>query len=104
MKFKDTKYGDLTGQTYEGALYVKGQKLTSLEGAPKEITGALNIEQNDIKDPLNEIVKYGIRAAYYWTDKGGYTESYVIELIDKYESVSKRVTRPSMRTLLGLKK
>ena len=104
MKFKDTEYGDLTGQTYEGALYVKGQKLTSLEGAPKEITGALNIEQNDIKDPLNEIVKYGIRAEYYWTDKGGYTERYVIGLIDKYETLSKRVTRQSMRTLLGLDK
>lgn len=103
-RFKDTPYGDMTGQTYEGSLYVKGQKLTSLEGAPNEITGAFNIESNDIKDPLDEIVKYGIRATYYWTDKGGYTEGYVAELIDKYEIVSKRVTRPSMRTLLGLNK
>jgi len=37
MKFKDTKYGDLTGQTYKGDIYVHGMDLTSLEGAPKSV-------------------------------------------------------------------
>ena len=105
MKFKDTKYGDLTGQTYEGSVNVKGQKLSSLEGAPKEVTGAFNCESNpDIKDPMNEIVKYGIIATYYWTDKGGFTADFIKDLIDKYYSINKRITRPSMRTLLGLNK
>ena len=35
MKFKDTKYGDLAGQTYDGDIDVSIMKLTSLEGAPK---------------------------------------------------------------------
>jgi len=39
MKFKDTKYGDLTGQTYKGNIDVKRMNLTSLEGAPKSVKG-----------------------------------------------------------------
>jgi len=39
MKFKDTKYGDLTGQTYKGDIDVSNLKLTSLEGAPKKVHG-----------------------------------------------------------------
>jgi len=37
MKFKDTKYGDLTGQTYKGDINVSGMELTSLKGVPKEV-------------------------------------------------------------------
>jgi len=40
MKFKDTIYGDLTGQTYNGDINISGLKLTSLEGAPKNVTGS----------------------------------------------------------------
>jgi len=32
MKFKDTKYGDLTGQTYD--INISDMELTTLEGAP----------------------------------------------------------------------
>jgi len=32
MKFRDTKYGDLTGQTYEGNINASDLGLTSLEG------------------------------------------------------------------------
>jgi len=39
VKFKDTKYGDLTGQTYKGDIYVSNLGLTSLEGAPKSVKG-----------------------------------------------------------------
>ena len=35
MKFKDTKYGDLTGQVYEGDIDVSDLGLTSLEEAPR---------------------------------------------------------------------
>ena len=37
MKFKDTKYGDLTGKFYRGDIDVSGLGLTSLEGAPKGV-------------------------------------------------------------------
>ena len=39
MKFKDTKYGDLTGQHYQGYIIVSNLGLTSLEGAPLSISG-----------------------------------------------------------------
>jgi len=39
MKFKDTKYGDLSGQDYKGDIDVIGMNLTSLEGAPKSVNG-----------------------------------------------------------------
>ena len=42
MKFKDTKYGDLTGQTYNGDINVSEQNLTSLEGALKLLQGILS--------------------------------------------------------------
>ena len=37
--FKDTRYGDLTGQVYEGNIYVYKRDLDSLEGSPKEVDG-----------------------------------------------------------------
>jgi hypothetical protein len=39
VRFKDTKYGDLTGQTYYGDIDVSNMGLTSLEGAPKVVEG-----------------------------------------------------------------
>ncbi len=35
MKFKDTKYGDLTNEIYDGFIVLIKKKLTSLEGSPK---------------------------------------------------------------------
>jgi len=37
MKFRDTKYGDLTGQTYEGDIDVSELSLTSLEGLRRQL-------------------------------------------------------------------
>jgi len=46
MKFKDTKYGDLTGSTYEGNIDVLKMNLTSLEGSPKVVKGNFNCAFN----------------------------------------------------------
>jgi hypothetical protein len=37
MKFKETKYGDLTGQVYSNKINCQDNQLKSLEGAPKEV-------------------------------------------------------------------
>ena len=37
MKFKDTKYGDLTGQLYSNKIDCRDKRLTSLNEAPKEV-------------------------------------------------------------------
>jgi len=46
MKFKDTKYGDLTGQEYKGNIDVHGMNLASLEGSPKGVIGIFNCSRN----------------------------------------------------------
>jgi len=46
MKFKDTKYGDLSGQDYKGDINISGLKLTSLEGAPMTVTGYFSCSNN----------------------------------------------------------
>ena len=48
MKFKDTEYGDLTGQYFKGDLYVSDMGLTSLEGAPKTVTGIFSCKNNNL--------------------------------------------------------
>lgn len=48
MKFKDTSYGDLTGQVYYGNIYVQDMGLTSLEGAPKEVVGTMDVSGNKL--------------------------------------------------------
>ena len=49
MKFKDTEYGDLTGQHYDGDINVSHNKLTSLEGAPKSVLGYFYCSNNNLK-------------------------------------------------------
>lgn len=53
MKFKDTEYGDLTGEVYHGNIsisppYKSGEigKVTSLEGCPKEVVGYVSLTGN----------------------------------------------------------
>jgi len=46
MKFKDTDYGDLNGQTHKGDIDVRNINLTSLEGAPKIVKGDFNCASN----------------------------------------------------------
>ena len=48
MKFKDTKYGDLTGTTYKGNINVSFSNLTSLEGAPKFVIGHFHCNNNKL--------------------------------------------------------
>jgi len=48
MKFKDTKYGDLTGQTYKGDINVTNMKLTTLEGAPQTVGGYFYCSNNKL--------------------------------------------------------
>jgi len=48
MKFKDTKYGDLTGQHYDSHIDVTGLGLTSLEGAPKSLNGWFICKDNQL--------------------------------------------------------
>jgi hypothetical protein len=48
MKFKDTKYGDLTGQTYNGNINVSEMGLTSLEGAPEIVKGNFDCSHNHL--------------------------------------------------------
>ena len=54
MKFKDTKYGDLTGQSINDNIYlafgVTNKRITSLEGSPKEVNGrgGMIISNNDL--------------------------------------------------------
>ncbi len=47
MKFKDV-YGDLSGTVYEGDLDCSHNKLTSLEGCPKEVHGDFYCSDNDL--------------------------------------------------------
>jgi hypothetical protein len=48
MRFKDTHYGDLTGQTYIGDIDVFDMGLTSLEGAPKIVRGGFYCSNNNL--------------------------------------------------------
>jgi len=47
--FKNTKYRDLTGVTYNGDIDISDMKLTSLEGAPKIVHGFFNCAGNELK-------------------------------------------------------
>ena len=47
--FKDTKYGNLTGQVYEDIINVSYMKLDSLEGAPKESKRLFICSYNNLK-------------------------------------------------------
>ena len=48
MKFKDTKYGDLSGQKYYGDINVSELGLTSLEGSPKIVNGHFFCDDNNL--------------------------------------------------------
>ena len=94
MKFKDTKYGDLTGQTYNGSIFVGNMGLTSLEGAPKYVVGSFNCSDNKLtslkyapvsitgyfnstNNPLDSL-KYSptdVKGAY-WIDKSNIKDPY----------------------------
>ena len=47
MKFKDI-YGDLSGTIYNGSFNCANNKLTSLEGAPREVGGSFYCYNNNL--------------------------------------------------------
>ena len=59
MKFKDTKYGDLTGKFYRGDIDVCGLGLTSLEGAPKGVEGDFMCSYNQLTTLKGIPIKVG---------------------------------------------
>ena len=48
MRFKDTEYGDLTGQVYSNEINCQDNQLTSLEGGPKEVRGDFYCNNNQL--------------------------------------------------------
>ena len=142
--FKDTEYGNLTGQVYDGSIlirnlgldsmdgapiHIKGsikfsnnnfvnvkgspdivdgnfdiqvnKRLVSFEGAPIKIGGTFNCYGTDVKNQLEQIIMYRIKANYYYTDDGDFDFE---DIEDKFNAYDKRVTSKGFRTLLGLKK
>lgn len=83
-----------------GIFDCSNNELTSLEFAPKQVGSMFYCKGNKINNVKQEIIKNKIKATYYWTDEGdfGYDE------IEKMMDLDKRVSRSSMRTLLGLDK
>lgn len=127
MKFKDTKYGDISIIQYQNnTIDVSMMNLTSLEGspnividnfdcsknnltslefAPKKIKGYFSCKGNkEIKDAKQQIIKYQIEAKEYWTDEGYFSFEDIKKEIDSYISLDKRIQRKGFRTLLGLEK
>lgn len=77
--------------------------LVSLEGGPKKVDGRFaTLGCPKLKNVIEQIVKYDIKAESYVTDEG--TFSYE-DLSKKFEDaqLSKTVKRKGFRTLLGLK-
>ena len=84
-------------------------KLKSLEGGPKLISGTLYISNMSTEDAIKDIVKYNIKANRYNIFKYNtfndiFEYSDLADAINSYVPIEKRVSRPSMRTLLGLDK
>lgn len=123
--FKDTKYGDLTGQKYDTVHFginVNDEMLTSLEGSPNEVTAYFSCDKNrftslkyapkiiggtfycrlnkGLKNVKKQIIDNGILAkGGYKTDEGDFTYDEIVKEI----SINKKITSKGFRTLLGLK-
>ena len=127
MKFKDTKYGDISIIQYQNnTIDVSMMNLTSLEGspnividnfdcsknnltslefAPKKIKGYFSCKGNkEIKDAKQQIIKYQIEAKEYWTDEGYFSFEDIKKEFNSYICLDKRVQSKGFRTLLGLEK
>ena len=77
--------------------------LVSLEGGPKKCVGLYIKECHKLKNPKEQIIKNQIEAIKYYTDEGDFRFDDIKEEFREY-ALSTRVTRTSMRTLLGLDK
>ena len=82
--------------------------LETLEGGPTNVGGSFYvIKCPKLLDPLTEIIKYQIKAnRYYFGEYSdfGITFSKIEKEFNQRAGLDKRVTRSSMRTLLGLDK
>lgn len=87
-----------------GDFYLDKNDLESLEFAPKEIGGKFSCQGCGIDDAMEQILKYQIKASGYYIDSQ-MNAIHFSEIEDDFKrySMGSRVTRPSMRTLLGLK-
>ena len=59
MKFKDTEYGDLSGQDVTTRIVLVYEKLNSLEGSPDILRGIFDISDNKLVN-----LKYSPREIY----------------------------------------
>lgn len=90
-----------------GDFDISNNPITSLEYAPTLIQGTIYCNGTKIpKDKFkDEIIKHRVKAVYYNYDNNiGFFFSEIEQEFESYVEVNKRVTRKSMRTLLGLDK
>ena len=78
--------------------------IDSLEYAPTQAGRIFSVMGcTKLKNIKEQIIKFQIKADKYFTDEGNFTFSTIEEEFNKV-NMSKRITRPSMRKLLGLDK
>lgn len=103
-----TKIKNLEGTpvVVDGSYECGGDHLESLyTGRPIKITKDFDCKESPkLEDPIKEIIKNQIKADYYYTDKGKFDFKFIEKEFNAFVSIDKRVTRTSMRTLLGLDK
>ena len=84
---------------------IYGADVTSFEHAPITIGKRFTCQKcKNVKNQVEQIIHYGIKAQEYWTDEGKFLYKDIEERIERHKELGKRVTRSSMRTLLGLDK
>ena len=110
-----------------GHFFCDSLKIKNLKGCTPHIGGGLDCKNNNqlvslmtdgplmiegdfdcrncpkLEDPIGDIIKYQIFAPRYYTDKGSFPFRKIEDRFNAYR-LSRRVTRPSMRKLLGLDK
>lgn len=88
----------------KGDFSCSNTKITSLKHCPTEIGRSFYCYGTKIKDPLKEVFEHRVRAKSY--DFGDDTIYFrdIEKEFNSYVPLEKRVTRTSMRTLLGLDK
>lgn len=74
-----------------GSLYINTNNLISLKGCPTEINGILDIRFNAIVNPLDEIIKYGIKAIEYQTDEGDFTFEQIEKEFNEYQKKIQKI-------------
>lgn len=94
--------GPETVSEYYGCYHNYGME--SLEGGPKFVGGRFNCSQNpQMKNQVEQIFKYQIKADYYITDEGQFDFNTIKDKFEAYPKM-KAVKSKGFRTLLGLDK